>query len=314
MLTWAWYASILLFVGASSLGHTFAEAPRWPRRLTFVALAAALLLSAIVILRLWTQTYDAFGGDQPLEWAHARVILFETPWGAGWMWQFSATVTALLAVIAWRWKWSAWPIAAVCGSIVGFVTALTGHAVAMEDQRWITVVAHGIHVVSAGWWIGALAVILLVTARADYERDAQARFALSRVIDRFSPMAIAAVVTLMLAGAVATWQHVGSWSGFASPYGLAVLGKIAAFCGACLCGLYNWRVLSPSVASSPDAARQLRTMAWLEVTLGVVALVLTALLGTLSMPERPGAGGHAGQSVSGAFDDGLQPAEIRFKG
>jgi putative copper export protein len=50
-------------------------------------------------------------------------------------------------------------------------------------------------------------------------------------------------------------------------------------------------VLRPQLAGSPEAARQLRGLAWLEVSLGVVALVLTALLGTLSMPEPPG-GGH----------------------
>lgn len=291
MLTWAWYTAILLVVGTASAAYACAHAPRWPRRLTALGLFASVLLLTLVIARLWSQTSDAFGGDQPLELVHAQVILFETPWGEGWRWQAAATLLTCLAAVLWRWRWAMWPLAAVCASATAFATALTGHAVGMPEQVWITVPAHGLHVIAAGWWLGGLSVIQLVTAGIDVERDAVARVALATVIDRFSPVAVLAVTTLVVAGGVATWQHVGSLSGFASPYGLALAGKIAAFFGAGLCGLYNWRVLRPSLASSPDAARQLRSMAWLEITLGLVALVLTALLGTLSMPE-PVSGGH----------------------
>ena len=290
MLTWAWYTAILLVVGSASAAYACAHAPRWPRRLTAVATFSSVLLLMVVAARLWSQTNDAFGGDQPLELAHARVILFETPWGGGWLWQAGGAALTGLVVMAWRWRWSLWPLAAVCASATAFTTALTGHAVGMPDQIWVTVPAHGLHVIAAGWWIGALAIILLITAGTDFERDTPSRVALAGVIDRFSPIAIGAVTILVTAGGIATWQHVGSVSRFASPYGLALAGKIAAFSGTGLCGLYNWRVLRPQLSSSADAARQLRTMAWLEVSLGVAALVLTALLGTLSMPDPTGAG------------------------
>jgi putative copper resistance protein D len=295
VLTFAWYAAILFVVGSTSAGRSFADAPRWPRRLTAVSLFSSILLLALVGIRLWMQTYDAFGGEQSLALVHARVILLDTPWGGGWLWQAGATLLTCLATIAWRWRWAAWPVAACLGSAVGFATAFTGHAVAMEAQRWLTVAAHGLHVVAAGWWIGGLTIILLITGGTNYERDVQARVALSGVIDRFSPAAMAAVTLLLIAGATATWKHVieaAGFGGFASPYGLALLGKVAAFSGAGLCGLYNWKILRPQLASSPDAVSQLRSMAWLEVSLGVVALVLTAVLGTLSMPEPPGASGH----------------------
>lgn len=295
MITWAWYTAILLVVGTTAAGRACAEAPVWPRRLTAMALAFSLLLLAIVAGRLWLQTNDAFGGDGPLTIEHARIILFETPWGGGWMWQAGASLCTVVAMVAWRWQWSAWPIAALSASAMAFVTALTGHAVGMEEQAWITVLAHGLHVIAAGWWIGALAVILLVTAGSDFDRDVQARLSLAQVVTRFSPIAIPAVSLLVTAGLVATWQHVivqAGVGGFASPYGLALAAKIAAFAGAGLCGLYNWRVLTPLIESSPDATRQFRIVAGLEVSLGVVALVLTALLGTLSMPEPGNAPAH----------------------
>jgi putative copper resistance protein D len=294
MLTLAWYTTILLSVGAVSAGHALAQAPRWPRRLTSLALYAVPAMCTMVSWRLWSQTYDAFGGDQPLELAHAQVILFETSWGTGWLWQASASAVTLLLVMAWRQRWSLWPLAAVAATVTAFTTALNGHAMAMEDRVWMTVAAHGLHVVAACWWLGGLAAIQLVTLGADFDRDPQVRLSLSRVIDRFSPIAVVAVTLLVVAGGVATWRHViepAGIDGFASPYGLAVLGKVAAFGAAGVCGLYNWRVLRPQLAGSPEAARQLRGLASLEIALGLIALVLTALLGTLSMPEPPG-GGH----------------------
>lgn len=288
MITWAWYTALLLVVGTTAAGRACAESPVWPRRITAAALGFSLLLLAIVGGRLWSQTDDAFGAEGPLTLEHVQIILFETPWGDGWMWQAGASVCTFLAVLTWRSRWDAWPVAALSAAAMAFVTALTGHAVGMEEQTWITVVAHGVHVIAAGWWLGALAVILLVTIGADFERDVQARLSLAQVVTRFSPIAIAAVSLLVAAGVVATWRHVidqAGLDGFASPYGLALLAKIGAFAGAALCGLYNWRVLTPLIEASPDAIRQFRIVAWLEVSLGVVALVLTALLGTLSMPE-----------------------------
>lgn len=229
------------------------------------------------------------------------------------MWQAGGSLCTFLAMLAWRWRWAAWPIAALSASAMAFVTALTGHAVGMEEQAWVTILAHGLHVIAAGWWIGALAMILLVMTGADFERDVQARLSLAQVVARFSPIAIGAVSLLVAAGVVATWQHVivqAGFGGFASPYGLALLAKVAAFVGAALCGLYNWRVLTPSIEASPDAARQFRIVAWLEVSLGVVALVLTALLGTLSMPERGDGELEHTRTASLRFYQDLQPLEI----
>lgn len=293
MLTFAWYAAILLSVGAVSAGRAFAAAPRFPARVTALALLAISTLGLMTAVRLWSQTFDAFGGDQPLEWAHAQVILLETPWGGGWSWQAGAAAVAFVAVVVWRRSWKAWPLAAAAVSLAAFTTALTGHAVAMEDRQWMTVLAHGVHVTAAGWWLGGLTAIQLVTLGLDVERDVAGRQSLAAAIARFSPIALGAVTALVLAGAVATWRHViepAGFAGFASPYGLTLLTKVAAFLMAGLCGLYNWRVLTPQLSASAAAARQLRHVAWLEVSLGLVAVVLTALLGTMSMPEPPG--GH----------------------
>lgn len=294
VITAAWYLATLLTVGAAASARIVSHAPRWPTRVRRAALAASVALLGLQFVRLWSQTRDAFGADAPLVWAQVRIILAETPWGAGWHWQAGASLLCLLVVVLWQSRWPLWVGAAVAASAAAFTTALTGHAVGMGEGVWQTVLAHGTHVVAAGWWIGTLVVLQVVTMDADIGRDVQARLALGHAIERFSPTAIVAVCILVGAGMVATWHHVigpVGFGGFASPYGLTLLTKIGAFAGAGLCGLYNWRVIRHRVAESEEAARQLRAMIWLEIALGVMAVVLTAVLGTMEMPEPPG-GGH----------------------
>jgi putative copper export protein len=168
----------------------------------------------------------------------------------------------------------------------GFFTALNGHAVGMETGVWITVLAHGIHVVAAGLWLGTLALVLMVTSPEAPGDDADVSdgAAFADLIDRFSPMALGAVGVLVTAGLVATWRHVGTPANMLSPYGLVLGLKIGAFVAAAACGWINWRWARPALHTSGAAQRRLRRLAWLEITFGTIAVALTAVLGLLSMP------------------------------
>ena len=285
MLTWMWYLAVGLVAGAGGAAWALngTAASRWRARLPTLALTASLLLTIVVAGRLWAQTYDGFGGDEPLTWLLVRVIVTETPWGLGWTWQCLGALTCVVVALLWRSQWALWPMYVVCATATAFATGLTGHAVGMDDDQWITVLAHGLHVVSVSLWLGTLATTLLVTrdVRPD-EADDRAAFA--AVINRFSPLAIAAVTTLVTAGLVATWRHVGSLEGFGTPYGQALIAKVCAFCAAALCGFDNWRLLRPTMAASGHTTTRLRRMSSLEVAFGVLALVIQAYLGTLSMP------------------------------
>lgn len=285
MLMWTWYLAAGLVAGAGGASWALAgtDTPRWRSRLTSLALAASLFLTVIVAARLWSQTYDAFGGDEPLTWLLVRVIVTETPWGTGWTWQFLGAVSCLAVALLWRRQFALWPLFLVCAVGAAFATGLTGHAVGMEEDQWITILAHGFHVVAVGLWLGTLAMIM-ITSRDIGMDDAQERAWFAGLIERFSPLAVAAVTTLVAAGAVASWRHLGSIDGLWTPYGNALLGKVGAFSAAAACGFYNWRVLRPKMLTSGDATRRLRRISSLELAFGVLALVIQAYLGTLSMP------------------------------
>ena len=284
-----WYASILVVIGATGAVRVMAPshgpgATGWSTR----ALRQARLIMPLVLLalvaRLWLQTWQAFGSDQPLTLAHAVIIITETPWGTGWAWQTAASLAAWITIAtATPHRWGLLLLsAAALGGTVGF----TGHAAGADAYVSMVIAAHGLHVLAAGLWLGTLAMILAITRPAGAPAEPDRHEHLARVIDRFSPQAVVSVAVLATTGVVAAWQHVGDLQSLFTPYGFVLVAKVVAFGAAGLCGLYNWRVARPSLAVHPDGAAHLRSIASLELICGFCALVLTSVLTSMPMPAH----------------------------
>jgi len=287
MLTWAWHSAVIAVTGLAGSAWVLAgvSAPvarQWHRRVLTAATIAAAALVLAVLARLWLQTFEAFGGDEPLSWLLVRVIVTETRWGWGWTWQALGAGLCLVTALMARRNTAHWPLLLASAVATAFATSVTGHAVGMDDHVWITVVAQGTHVIAAGLWIGTLGGLLMVTYDAGEEEPDTEAFA--DAFTRFSRLAQPAVALLVAGGLVATWRHVGAVSNLATPYGVVLGLKVAAFVGAALCGLYNWRVLGPRLRTQPRAAAALSRVALVEVTLGAIAIALTSIIGTLPMP------------------------------
>lgn len=287
MVIWFWYSLVAAVMGGAGcawvLSGVHAPSVRtWRRRLSTVNLISASLLLIAVGARLWSQTTQAFGGDQPMSTLLLRVIVTETPWGRGWTWQALGSVLCLTGAVLVRRNNAQWPLLLTAAVFTAFATSFTGHAVGMNEGVWITVFAQGTHVIAAGLWLGTLAALLIVTFD-DVDADGvTGTFRLA--LQRFSTVAQPAVALLVLAGAVATWRHVGSLANMATPYGFVLALKVAAFAGAAACGFHNWRRLTPQLGLRRSALPRMWRLAGLEVSLGIVALALTAIIGTLPMP------------------------------
>lgn len=107
------------------------------------------LLMPVVLLalvaRLWLQTWQSFGGDQPRTLPLALIVLRDTPWDTGWMWQAAAGIAAWIALMftgisRWAWLFAA---AVATGATVG----LNGDAVGPDGNDWRMMATHGLHVV-----------------------------------------------------------------------------------------------------------------------------------------------------------------------
>ena len=288
-IMFGWYGSILIVIGATGAVHVLAPsnglgANDW----STLALRRARLIMPLVLVallaRLWLQTWQAFGSDQPLTMAHAVIIITETPWGMGWSWQLAASLAAWIAIaVATPRRWGVLLLAAAAlGGSVGF----TGHAAGADAYVSMVIAAHGLHVLAAGLWLGTLAITLSVTGPSAASTGSHVREHLARAIDRFSPQAMVCVVVLATSGVVAAWQHVSDLQSLFTPYGFVLIAKVVAFGAAGSCGLYNWRVVRPSLAVHPDGASHLRSMASLELSCGLCALVLTSVLTSMPMPTH----------------------------
>ncbi|MCZ7527662.1 MAG: copper resistance protein CopC [Acidimicrobiia bacterium] len=119
-----------------------------------------------------------------------------------------------------RW----WPfLAGAVGAALVLTPGLAGHA-GTGDAAALTAVADGVHVGAVCLWLGGLAVLAVALARPERAGDPRAPLA------RFSAMATAAVVALVLSGAVQAWRRLeGPGDLLDTDYGRVLLAKLVVF-------------------------------------------------------------------------------------
>ena len=99
-------------------------------------------------------------------------------------------------------------------------------------------------------------------------------------------MAIAAVSAIALSGVVTGVFYLGSVGDlWATPYGRALLLKVALFLATGAVGAHNWRRLTPRLGEASGTGRLLRS-ARLELILAAAVLLVTAVLVHLAMPRE----------------------------
>lgn len=159
--------------------------------------------------------------------------------------------------------------------------ALTGHA-SMEDG--LLRIAHRlndiVHLLAGGAWLGALipfVVVLRMLAVPEYHTAAQV------ALRRFSNVGHGAVFLVLATGIVNSIMTLGRWpTDWSSPYLLMLTMKIAAVGMMTCLAIVNRYVFVPAIAENPDAALlSIRRASLVEILLGVAAIGLVAVFGTL---------------------------------
>jgi putative copper resistance protein D len=98
------------------------------------------------------------------------------------------------------------------------------------------------------------------------------------VIRRFSNLAFASVMVLVVAGVVLTWQYVGDWAGLAgTAYGVMVLSKVVLLAAILGLAALNFRAVRQASAGT-------RLLRLVEVELGLGVTVLFAAASLTSLP------------------------------
>lgn len=255
-------------------------APGWRPRLLVVSLVTLLVAYAAGFV-LNTAILQGGGIGDALD-MDALQATADTPFGR------SLELRALLALVAvgpallLRSNTSLPNAAryALATVFVGLAASLsiTGHAVTTEPT-WLRMPLDMLHVTAAAIWIGGLLQLAYLAPFATTYVDA---------IARFSRLAFASVVVILLTGAYATFAELGTSVRelVESTYGRLIVAKLALYFGTMPLAWNNMSAFVPQIARRPeDAPRMLRQYVLRELFLVVVVVALTVWLIATPQPS-----------------------------
>jgi copper resistance protein D len=187
----------------------------------------------------------------------------------------SGSVFAAAALVLGIWlRISAKLVPAVVAGIVALAASVSlSHAASRMDHRPTLLILTAAHHLGMAAWIGALPFLLIALRRSS---DPDLSWRMAR---RFSTMALASVVVLVLAGAGLSWFYAGSWQGMVgTSYGLLLSAKIVLTTLILTLAAGNFYVLrSAEVAPAPLLFR-LRRFSETEIGLGFTVILAAASL------------------------------------
>jgi copper transport protein len=134
-------------------------------------------------------------------------------------------------------KW--WLVAAglLCVGL-SLTPGLAGHA-GTGDYTGFAIPADAIHVLAMACWLGGLVLLLFVVlARTDPDE-------LRQGINRYSALALGAIVALVITGSFQAWRQVGSFSALRdTDYGNLLIAKLVAFAALIVAAAFSREVVN----------------------------------------------------------------------
>jgi copper transport protein len=304
----------------------------WPdasvrRDITRLLLLAAVVTVVSALAGIALQGAYASGGglSTVLDWSQIRAVL-HTHFGKAWLLRaFLALGLLAFARLVPR-RGRAGLLGDVLFAGLGILTLETftyaGHG---NTGRWVPLgtAADLAHLGGAALWLGGLVVVAWGLRDPEQPRGA------AGAVERFSQVALPAIVVVVLSGTVQAWRQVGTWWAlWHTTYARLLVAKVIVV-GAVVVAAYASRdVLRFHVAPALRAAvgpgalrreaasadvRELRNGIWVEVALAVVIVSITAAL-VNAQPAREAAAAtprtfHAVLHTPDiAFDVEVQPA------
>lgn len=224
------------------------------------------------------------------------LILWETTVGSAWQ----ARALALALVVPAGLAFPRWPRAALisvttAGAVALATLAWTGHGAATEGVvGWAHLVSDIAHLLAAGAWLGALAVLLLLLLRPSRSVLPEQLAVSHEALAGFSVAGTIIVGLIVLSGLVNGWVLIGLEGLSALPsssYGQLLIAKLLLFGVMLLLAAANRFRLTPAFEAGLAGGDHRRSLAALRRSLAfesgcaLAILALVAWLGTLSPPS-----------------------------
>jgi putative copper resistance protein D len=240
---------------------------------------AVAVISGAAWLMLFAAELSGHALGEVLADDTALVVLTQTRFGTVWTLRLACSVVLAVAYPLREHRAAALIALASAALLLGAV-GFAGHSGAAPGTAGaVQLAADVLHLLAAGGWLGALVPLAMLLAQSDIAAPA-----LADVTRRFSSFGVVMVATLAATGLTNAYLLVGSPELLVTtPYGQVLLAKIVLFAAmvalAAVNRLYHLPQLGPD--ASTTAVRGLFRNSLAEIALGLGALVLVGLLGTL---------------------------------
>jgi putative copper resistance protein D len=240
--------------------------------------AASVIAAATAILWLLLVGGEMAGGwRDAFDPAVLSATLYETQFGSLWQGRLVLAL-ALLIVAPWRGP----PRSALIAILAGVNLAslgLVGHAAMRMGVDGVFERANqALHLAAAGFWLGALAPLLVCLRLLG---DPALKDEAAAGLRRFSGLGHVAVAAVLATGVVNIFMILGRWPrDFSSPYQACLTMKMATVVVMVLIALYNRYWLVPRRKADAGASAALVRNTALEIGLGAVVLALVSAFAT----------------------------------
>ena len=287
-IRWLGYVAMLGLIGVIGYGQVVEPLARQRRQglslpgtaaLTSLGMISALALVVVAGARLIAQSVALHGVGDLFDAQMVGAMLTHTLWGRAWVLQVGAALAAVAGFALLARQRAAWVLIDVAALVSVVAIALSGHAAAVPGRAALAVTTDSLHILSAGGWLGTLAVLVLVGLRVSLRAGRDERGpAVAALVNAFSPVALTCAALVAGTGAISAWLHLGAISAlWSSSYGRTLLWKLGILTLVVATGAYNWLRVRPSLGDEVGARRVMRSST-AELVIGVVVLVVTAVL------------------------------------
>lgn len=214
-------------------------------------------------------------------------------------------------------------------AMLGFASAamylvlisLSSHSATVPgDIRWIAVASDIIHILAASTWVGGLTYLAIAAFTSLRTTSGpESRALIAQMAIRFTPIAMLAATALIASGIISAVMQVTITEAILSPYGLALLLKIALLIPLIAIAMYNMLSATRRLATRNSATKTLSRTVLAESIIACLLLLAVGWLASLEparqYAERSGIGiqdsiTHSEQIDGAYIDVELQPGTV----
>lgn len=266
------------------------RADRAPGFAVLAALTAPVVSAALMLMSIAAMMgVPVFDLDRPM----VEAMIFGTDIGFPFIVRTGLLVAGLAAILALRSRRAALVFAAGCYGSALVTLGWSGHAAATEGGLGqIHRLNNGIHLVSAGLWLGAIGWFLVLTFRCYKDPDETQAHAVLKAMHAFAPMGISLVALVAVTGTFNSHLIFGLpnvAATLATPYGILLAIKSALVVAMIAFGAHHARVIRGAsrsvghlVASPAKPLATLWRTLLAEFLLGLLIIGLVAVFGSMS--------------------------------